>query len=63
MPEKWEESTIGDLDVRRRFNINILAVKHEGVLDLDMRPDTRLPAGDTMLVIGSMKAIQKCFKI
>ena len=63
VPEKWEESTIGDLDVRRRFNINILAVKHEGVLDLDMRPDTRLPAGDTMLVIGSMKAIQKCFKI
>ena len=63
VPEKWEDSTIGELDVRRRFNINILAVKHEGVLDLDMRPDTRLPAGDTMLVIGSMKAIQKCFKI
>ena len=29
VPEEWVGKTVGGLDIRKRYNINILAVKHE----------------------------------
>lgn len=63
VPPKWAGKTVGQLDIRRKYNINIMAVKHEGVMNLNITSDTRLPEADTMLVLGSIKDIQKCFHI
>ena len=30
VPEEWTGKTVGGLDIRKRYNINILAVKNEG---------------------------------
>ena len=32
VPEEWTGKTVGGLDIRKRYNINILAVKNEGCL-------------------------------
>lgn len=63
VPPKWAGKTVGQLDIRRKYNINIMAVKHEGVMNLNITSDTRFPDDDTMLVLGSIKDIQKCFHI
>lgn len=65
IPEKWVGKTIGQLDIRNNHNINIMAFKHNGEMDMSIRSDTLIPEeGDnTMLVLGTIKDIQKCFHI
>ena len=63
VPEGWAEKTIGQLNVRRKYNINIMAMKHDGKMKLNISPDTVLPAEDTMLVLGNIRDIQRCFHI
>lgn len=63
IPDTWQGKTIGQLDIRRKYSINIMTVKKDGKRNMNITPDTMLPAGGTMLVLGSNKDIQKCFHI
>lgn len=63
IPESWVGKTVGQLDIRNNHNINIMALKHDGIMDLNIGSHTRIPKDHTMLVLGSMKDIQKCFHI
>ena len=63
IPDNWVGKTIGQVDIRKKFNINIMALKRKGRLDMAIRPDTMLDRDVTMLVLGESKDIQKCFKI
>jgi len=63
IPDGWLGRTVGDLDIRRSFNINIIALKEGGNVDLNITPDTVLASGKTMLVSGSIRDIQKCLRI
>ncbi len=63
IPKNWIGKTIGQLDIRNIYNINIMGLKCNGELDMNIRSDTVLPADKTMLVLGNMKDIQKCFHI
>lgn len=63
VPEDWVGKTIGQLDIRKKYNINIMALKTNNVMDLKISSETPLPAGSTMLVLGNMKHIQEYFHI
>ena len=63
MPQNWVGKTIGQVDIRKKFNINIMALKRDGKLDMAIRQDTMLTDDATMLVLGESRDIQKCFKI
>ena len=63
IPDNWVGKTIGQVDIRKKFNINIMALKRKGSLDMAIRPDTMLDRDVTMLVLGESKDIQKCLKI
>lgn len=63
VPRQWVGMSIGQLDIRRKFNINIVAVKQNGKMNVAVSPDTLLTSDKTMLVIGEYKALQKCFHI
>lgn len=62
VPENWEGRTVKELDIRRKYEIQILATRQNGRLDMVVRPDTALHAGMTLLVLGEYKALQKCFR-
>ena len=62
-PTNWIGKTIGQIDIRKKFGINIMAIKQDGKLCLTIHPDTVLNEGETMLVLGEYKDIQKCFHI
>ena len=63
IPDEWIGRSVGELDIRRRYNINILAVKKEREGSVTISVDTVLEADSTLLVLGDYKAIQKFFHI
>ena len=63
IPEEWIGKTIGQLDIRKKYNINIMALKTNDIMNLGISSDTQLLKGSTMLVLGETKHIQKCFHI
>ena len=64
VPDNWVGKTIGQLDVRKRFHVNIMAIKQNGKFSMTViEPDTCLPAHSTTLVMGTQRDIQKCFHI
>ena len=63
VPKAWVCKSIGTLDVRKKFGINILGIKRLGKTDVSITPDTILSEDITMLALGEYKALQKCFRI
>ncbi len=63
VPEKWIGKTVGEVDVRKRHGINIMAVKHCGQMQMNITPQTGFTKNDTILVLGNVKNIQRCFHI
>lgn len=63
VPKEWIGKTIAGLDVRKNYNINIVALKKEGKIDLNVAPDEVISGEETMLVIGDNKDIHRCFHI
>ncbi len=63
VPEAWSGKSIGQLDIRKKHNINILAVKTGGKINATITSDTILSEENTILVLGEFKALQKCFRI
>lgn len=63
VPKAWLGKTIGQLDIRRAHAINIMAVRKNGKMNMDVGYDTMLDDSMTMLVLGKNRDIQKCFRI
>ena len=63
VPPNWSGMSIGQLDIRRKYNINIMALKKDGKLDMSITPNTVLSDTHSLLVLGKYQSVQKCFKI
>ena len=63
VPKEWIGKTIGEIDIRKLYGINILGIKDENKLSVDVIPSKVLSSELSLLVIGDYKKIQKCFKI
>ena len=63
VPDNWIGKSIGKNDIRKKYNINILALKEYGKMNMAITPDTVLTSNISLLVLGDYKSLQKCFKI
>lgn len=63
VPLHWQGKTIGELDIRKRFNLNILGTKRDGKMSMTTEPGTRMEPGSAIMVLGKLVDIQKCFHI
>lgn len=63
VPKAWLGKSIGQIDIRKKHNINIMAIKQNGKMNVSVTPDTVLDENMTMFVIGENKALQNCFHI
>lgn len=63
VPKSWIGKTIGQIDIRRKQHINIMGLKENGKLIVDINADTQLTANVSMLALGSYADIQRCFHI
>ena len=55
--------SVQESDIRRKYNINVLAVKKNGNIDMAISSDTTLSENVTRMVLGEYKELQKCFRI
>ena len=63
VPKEWIGKTIGEIDIRKQYGINILGIKDENKLSVDVTPSQVLNSKLSLLVIGDYKKLQRCFKI
>ena len=63
IPDAWIGKTVGELDIRKKYNVNIMALRCNGVLNMNIASETLLGDDQTMLVLGNIKNIQKQFHI
>ena len=63
IPLEWNGKTIVQLDIRKKFGINILGIRENGRLNMSITPDTVLGRNKSILVLGQEKAVHKCFRI
>lgn len=63
IPKAWIGKSIGELNIRKLYGINILGIKKDGKTSVSVSPDIILTDDITILVIGEYKALQKCFQL
>lgn len=63
VPQAWVGKTVAQIDVRKKYNINVLGMFVDGKLSVTMGPDTVFVEEHPILVLGNYKDVQKCFKL
>ena len=63
IPDEWNGKTVGELQVRKKHGLNIMAVKEDNGLNMVITPDMVLTTDKHILVLGSIKDIKKIFNI
>ena len=63
VPHDWIGKSIGQIDVRKKYNVNIIGLKKNGKLLFSITADQMLDAGDSLFALGKDKDLQKCFRL
>ena len=63
VPSAWVGKSVVEIDIRRKYNVNIIATKKKGKINAVVTADTILSDDETLLVLGEQKAMRKCFDI
>ena len=63
IPEEWEGRSVLQLDLRKKYGINILGLRREGRLDMRIGPDTVLDGACPLLILGRQKEVNRCLRI
>lgn len=60
VPERWVGQTVGELNIRRKYGINLLGLKKDGKTDVSVTPDTHLTKDVTILALGEYQTLKNC---
>ncbi len=63
VPQVWVGKSIGEINIRRKYNINIMGIKKNGNFNVQISPDDILTDDVTLFVLGEYKDIQKVFNL
>ena len=61
-PGSWVGKSLRELNVRAKVGVNILAIKHDGDINISPSPDAPIQKDDVLVVLGdtlALKAMQK----
>ncbi len=61
VPKAWVGKTLGQLDVRKKYSVNIVGIKGNGKTNIMLTPDTIFTSDTSLLVAGAYKDVQKMF--
>lgn len=61
IPEEWVGKSLMDLKVRERYHINIIGIKRDETVQVDIRPEELLPENCTIIAIGKNKDLNSEF--
>lgn len=58
-PSDWIGKSLMELDLRAKYGINVMAVKHNNDIDISPEPDAKFQHEDILVVIGENTKINK----
>lgn len=61
VPNNWLGKTIGEIDVRKKYHINIVAIKIGDKLNAMITPNIELTKDMSLFIIGENKSVHKIF--
>lgn len=56
-PDNWQEKTILELDIRKKYHISVIVIKRDDYV-IYPEPETEIKKGDVLLVAGEPKKIE-----
>ena len=59
VPDAWIGRTIGAIDIRRKFGVNILAIRHGDEMKINLGADYEFRSGDHMHIVGKESDINR----
>ena len=58
MPADWDDHTLGQLDVRKKYDLSVLAIRRGTDMLVSPRADFRFASGDVLLVLGEKEKVR-----
>ena len=58
-PESWYGKTLRELNVRAKYGVNIIAIRHDGAIDVAPGADFALQEGTVLVVLGNNDKLAK----
>ena len=62
-PKRWLDKTLKDLNVRAKLGVNIIAIKHNGKINVSPGADYQIAEGDIIGVLGDTDALRTVEKL
>lgn len=62
VPDSFIGKTLYELDLRKKYHINIVGVKINNNMNIILNPDFKFKEDETILVIAKEEDFMKCFK-
>lgn len=59
VPERLDGRTLGDLDLRTKFGVNVLLIRRDSQLLISPATDVRLQTGDVLVVVGENRQLNR----
>ncbi len=57
--EEWKNRSLNQLDMRRRYGVNVLAIKHEDRINVFPKADDVIEEGDVVVAVGNNDDLNK----
>lgn len=59
VPESWVGESITELNLRVKYRVNVIALKHNSELNINFNPEEKLRKEDILIVIGKNDTLNK----
>ena len=63
VPQEWIGKSIGEIDIRKKYDLNILGLRSGENLNMTISADTKFEEGQQMLILGKDKDVQNYFEL
>lgn len=63
VPSEWIGKSLVQLDIRKKYEVNVIGIRKQGDLNINVPPDTVFSPADTVLILGDEDTVHKKFKV
>jgi len=61
VPPGWIDHSLGELNIRKKYHLNVLAVKNDGGMEITLGPEFVFSENEIVLLLGSQEDVHRCF--
>jgi trk system potassium uptake protein TrkA len=59
IPDRMLNKTLRELDLRAKYNLSVIAIRHEDEINISPSPDKKIDYGDVLVVIGENRDLER----